>query len=250
MEEEFKKKEKKDSGGAPAWLLTYGDMVTLLLTFFVLLLSMANFEKVKVVNALNSFQQAMGIMPSLTTVAVMPHVVVPKMGGDQQRRRIAVKVAKDIAKQVKQKNLKESVKVKVTETGIAIKLSDPENFLSGSSDLSRKAKKALMLIASRIRNLPNDPSIRVEGHTDNVPIHNMLYKSNWHLSSARALSVIEYLSKVSNIPPDRLQAVGYGEYRPIAPNNTAAGRKKNRRIEIYVDFIKKKEMALTNYWSE
>lgn len=244
-------KKQKCKSGAPEYMLTYGDMVTLLLTFFVMLLTMANFEKQKVIKAISSFQKAMGIMPDMTTVAVMPEVFVPRMGGEQERRRLAVKEAQKIVRKAKKQEMKEAVKVKVTEKGIAVKLSDPRNFVSGSAELSAKVRKALAIVAETIRGLPNDPAVRVEGHTDNIPIRTTEFKSNWHLSSARALNVIEFLSEAANVPPRRLQAIGYGEFRPIATNATAEGRRKNRRIEIYIDFVKKKDTKLkTTYWAE
>lgn len=230
-------------------MLTYGDMVTLLLTFFVLLLSMASFEQEKIKQAISSFQKAMGFLPSMTTVAVMPEVFVPRLGG-AERRKLAIKEAQKIVKKAKKQELKEAVKVKVTEKGIAVKLSDPEVFATGSAELNEHTRKALRIVAETIRELPNNPDIRVEGHTDNVPIHTSRYKSNWHLSSARALSVVEFLSVAANVPPRRLSAIGYGEFRPLTDNFSAEGRQKNRRIEIYIDFIEKKNQELDRYWAE
>ena len=83
--------------------------------------------------------------------------------------------------------------------------------------------------------------IRVEGHTDNTPIHTREFPSNWELSSSRALSVVKYLYTQGKLDPAKMSAVGYGEFRPIAPNNTEANRTKNRRIEIFVEYVEKKE---------
>jgi len=105
----------------------------------------------------------------------------------------------------------------------------------GKSDLKWKAKAALSDIAEDIKNvIVGDPKwqIRIEGHTDNVPIFTKQFASNWDLSTARALSVVKFFIDNSHFSPDQLQAMGYGEFKPLVPNNTTAHRKKNRRVEI------------------
>jgi len=100
-------------------------------------------------------------------------------------------------------------------------------FLSGEADLSKKALPALQKVTEVFKNLPN--AINVEGYTDNVPIENIKFRSNWDLSSARATSVVHELVE-NGIAPDRLSATGYGEFHPIADNSDEAGRFKNRRV--------------------
>ena len=139
---------------------------------------------------------------------------------------------------MEQENLQDAVKVKVTETGLAIKLAEPTTFASGSDQLNPKASKALMEVAKILDKDPN-AKVRVEGHTDDVPISTSKFPSNWELSAARALAIVKMLSRRSKIDPGRLSAVGYGEHRPLVPNTTGANRQKNRRIEIYIDYTKK-----------
>ena len=113
-------------------------------------------------------------------------------------------------------------------------------FESGSADLKRSAESTLRLIAMEIRRkMNNDPhwQIRVEGHTDNVPINTPIYKSNWELSTARAVSVVRFFVKNGYFKPDQLQAMGYGEHKPIASNETSWGRQKNRRVEIKLTYV-------------
>lgn len=94
-------------------------------------------------------------------------------------------------------------------------------------------EEAIQEIKSVMSDLPNS-QIRIEGYTDNLPIHNWQFQSNWELSAARAISVVRYLIEVHSFPPEKLQAMGYGEYNPVAPNDTPENRQKNRRVEIKI----------------
>jgi len=222
--------------GSPAWMATFSDMTTLLLTFFILLISMANFDPVKIANLMESMQGAFGIMETFPTIPIHPIVDIPKKTGDEQKKKQSLKDAEKIKTVIKDKKLDEAVKVEVTEKGIAIMLRDPVGFASGSADLKDQGKEILKDISDVIKNNPS-LKVRVEGHTDDVPIHSNRYISNWELSSARSLSVVQLLSTQTGIQPQNMSAVGYGEYRPIVPNNSPESRAKNRRIQIFVDYI-------------
>ncbi len=222
--------------GAPAWMTTFSDMTTLLLTFFVLLITMANFEPVKYALTVQSLQGAFGVLETFPTVPIHPIVNIPKKTGDEQTKKESLKDAEKIKQIVQTKNLQDAVKVDVTEKGIAIMLRDPVGFASGSADLKEQGKEILKDISEVIKSNP-DLKVRVEGHTDNVPINSQRYRNNWELSSARSLSVVQLLSTQTGIKPENMSAVGYGEYRPIAPNTTPEDRSKNRRIQIFVDYV-------------
>jgi len=222
--------------GSPAWMATFSDMTTLLLTFFVLLLSMASFEPVKYALTVQSLQGAFGVLETFPTVPIHPIVDIPKKTGDEQRKKQSLKDAEKIKQIVETKNMEESVKVEVTEKGIAIMLRDPVGFASGSADLKEQGKEILKDIGDVVKTNP-DLKVRVEGHTDDVPIRSNRYASNWELSSARSLSVVQLLSAQTGIQPQNMSAVGYGEYRPIVPNTSPENRAKNRRIQIFVDYI-------------
>ncbi|MFV2033388.1 MAG: flagellar motor protein MotB, partial [Gammaproteobacteria bacterium] len=115
-----------------------------------------------------------------------------------------------------------------------IRLTNEVLFNSGSAELKPAGQKVLALIAKSLNSYP-DRAISVEGHTDNVPLRNKdRYESNWELSTARALAAVNYFQQKYQVDPKRLQVVGYGQYRPVSTNKTAAGRKLNRRIEIKV----------------
>jgi chemotaxis protein MotB len=221
---------------APVWMTTFSDLNTLLMTFFVLLVIMANFDPVKYALTVQSVQNAFGIFETFPTVPIHPIVNIPKKTGDEQKKKESLKDAEKIKQIMQSKNMDESVKVEVTDKGIAIMLRDPVGFASGSSDLKEQGKDILKDIGDVIKTNP-DLKVRVEGHTDDVPIHSNRYRSNWELSSARSLSVVQLLSAQTGIKPENMSAVGYGEYRPLVPNSSQDNRAKNRRIQIFVDYI-------------
>jgi chemotaxis protein MotB len=225
--------------GSPGWMSSFTDLTTLLLTFFVLLLSMANFDPVKLQTAAESLQNAFGVLESYPTVPIHPIIDIPKKTGDEQKKKQSLKDAEKIKEVVQTKNLQDAVKVEVTDKGIAIMLRDPVGFASGSADLKEQGKDILQDISDVIKENAN-LKIRIEGHTDDVPIRSSRYRSNWELSSARSLSVVELLSSKTGIPPANMSAVGYGEYRPLVPNTNSENRSKNRRIQIFVDYINDK----------
>lgn len=222
-----------------AWLATFSDICTLLLTFFVLLVSMASFEPVKWKMTAESLQGAFGVLESFPTIPVHPVVQIPKKSGDEQKRKQSLQDAKKIQEVVESKNLDQAVKIEVTETGIAIMLRDPVGFASGSAELKEQGQAILGDISDILRQ-NEGLKVRVEGHTDDVPIGGR-YRSNWELSSARSLSVVELLSKNTGITPANMSAVGYGEYRPLVPNTSPESRSKNRRIQIFVDYMDKEK---------
>jgi len=235
------RKKPDPPAGAPAYMNTWGDMCTLLLCFFVMLLAMSTIDPAKFNTAANSFQNAFsGVLESFPSVLITREIFIPRMGGDQQNKRMAVDAAEKLRSSVKNENLDDAIKVQVTETGIAIKIADPVGFESGNADVKPQLYGVLRDIAAVINQAPTS-QVRVEGHTDNVPIHNARFPSNWELSSARALNVVRYMAVSGGVDPARLSAIGYGEYRPLVPNTTTENKRTNRRIEIYVDYVQKKE---------
>lgn len=129
-------------------------------------------------------------------------------------------------------NLNNSVRLEENERGITIHILDEILFPSATADLSKGSESVLGKIAAVIRKLPND--IRVEGHTDNVPISTPQFPSNWHLSVARALNTAYYLINREGLPQDKLSIVGYAEYKPVSPNSDSRGRTENRRVDIVI----------------
>lgn len=202
--EEAKRKEKQ------IWLTVYSDMTTNLSLFFLILFAFTRLSaplKAKLFKALQrQFQKA-----------PVEEVIV-------ETKQEELKEKKDV------EELKRIAYVEETQKEIKITLPSPVLFDLNKAELKQEAKNILSQISKILKE--NDYPVVVEGHTDNLPILGGPYRSNWHLSSARAFSVIEFFIKQENIPPDRFSAMGYGEYKPVAPNDTEENRAKNRRIEI------------------
>lgn len=232
-----RKKKDEESRGAPAYMTTWGDMCTLLLCFFVMLLAMSTIDPAKFQVAASSFQNAFsGVLESFPTILIAENVLQPRMGGDEQNKKLALEAMMRIREAVKKEDLEDAIKVKVTEKGIAIKVRDPVGFDVGEADLKPRFRDLLYEIGEIIAKKP-DSQIRVEGHTDDTPIRTRRFPSNWELSAARALKVVRFFYEKCNIDPARLSAVGYGEYRPLVPNDSPENRAKNRRIEVYVEYL-------------
>ena len=231
------KKEKKEEcpAGSPAWMTTYGDMMTLLLCFFVLLVSMSTMEIEKFRAAAASLKGALSVLPFQESVRPQP--VTPKAAdhikkSDARRRQKAVARLRRI---IEQKNLGQFITVRETEQGVHITIGDPALFDSGRAINRSDIYSVLDAVTEVIHSGTGDESIRVEGHTDNVPINTAQYSDNWELSIARSLSVIRYIRAKQVIDPRRLRPVGCGEFHPVATNRTPEGRARNRRVEIYIE---------------
>jgi chemotaxis protein MotB len=232
-------------GGDERWLITYADMITLLMIFFIVMYSMANtdlkkFAQVAIslkkgfnmpVNELAVFGTGTGSLLDQGGMSVgQPSPLVIQSLPQQQQDFIALSEA--LAKLAQEETLAGSVSVNMSPRGIVITLPAALLFEPGSATLQEKAKTIVDKVAEVLRPLPN--KIRVEGHTDNMPTNSPLYPTNWELSTARAVSVVRYLIDYGHLQPERLEAAGMGEYRPLVPNDTRSHRAMNRRADIVV----------------
>ncbi len=223
--------DEGSAGGAPGWMVTYGDLMSLLLTFFVLIVSFSSIELIKFQKALGSLKGALGILPKQQSVIFQKEPIIPQLS-DYKERRIR-KAAAELQELIKQQGIADKVKLEVTDKGILVRINTPILFELGKADLKPEAFPILNKIIDMTRDWPNE--IRIEGHTDDLPIHTEKFPSNWELSTARALSVLKYFLRKGHIEPERLSAVGYGEYHPLVPNTSPQNRAKNRRVEIYIE---------------
>lgn len=217
--------------GAPAWMTTFADLVTLLLTFFVLLLSMANMEEVKFTEASASIRSAFGAhslpAPSKFSIPIIPSPPVSKFTPIQNE--MAAKVYKRIQSQLKSDNIPEEVElIKKEDDTIILRINDTILFKKGSSTVSPTAYPTLRNLADIIRPLPM--RLRIEGHTDSTPVSKRKI-GNWNLSTDRAVSIMRFFKRGNLLPLDRMSAIGYGADRPIAPNTNEANMAKNRRVD-------------------
>ncbi|HRY30465.1 MAG TPA: OmpA family protein, partial [Elusimicrobiota bacterium] len=154
----------------------------------------------------------------------------PQSAVESKAEQIIQKVQEEDVTQVLQK--KKFAQVETSEERIRITLTNPVLFLSGEAVLSDGARREIRDLAPLLASLPN--KILVEGHTDNQPVRQKQFASNWELSVARASSVVEFFTRECGIPSERFILAGYGEYRPVSDNDTPDGRRHNRRIEINI----------------
>jgi len=249
-----KKRDKCDEGGGgcPPWMATFSDLMSLLLTFFVLLLSMASLDQKKIKEALGSLQGALGVLEGGFKTEVSKNLVLPTVGITPIRKLTMERVLQALTKYsrpgrgmsfkqsagfLKQKGAQGPVSVRETKEGIVISLTGGFLFDAGSAKLKPSAKEALDRIIGVLKGVPFP--IRIEGHTDDTKISTPQYPNNWALSVARAASVLNYMvSKGMN--PKRFSIAGYGPNKPLYPNDTPYHRALNRRVDLVV-VMKNKE---------
>ncbi|WP_456427662.1 OmpA/MotB family protein [Rhodocaloribacter sp.] len=217
-----------DEPSAPFWMTTFSDMATLLLTFFVMIVSMSEVEVKKFKEALSYFQGSTGV---LAQDAVLPPTRQKVIS--QKTKHVENLEAKyeRVMQYLQENDLLDKVQVSLLEEGVHVLISDSVMFRSGEAELIDPSRSLLRMIADVLSDEISE--VIVEGHTDNRPISTSLFPSNWELSTARAASVVRFLLEQSSaLDPARYSAVGYGEYQPLASNETPAGRAKNRRVAI------------------
>ena len=260
--------EKKEEGGVMArkhkhpehvnherWLVSYADFITLLFAFFVVMFAASNTDQKKAGQVAQAVQVAFkelaiftpsgkivplydsGGLPSDTKSVIgnahsafdATQVVAgsPAGRGGQQGE-----VRAQLENMLKEEIRKHNVRITEDSRGLTVSLAESGFFEPGSAVMGPKALAVIDRIAATIAPLPG--GIRVEGHTDKTPIHTAQFPSNWELSTARATFLLQYLISQGTISPPRMSAVGYGEYRPVASNETPEGRAANRRVDLVV----------------
>lgn len=260
------RRKRKDTGGdgppgAALWLLTYGDLVTLCLTFFVLLYSFSTIDNQKWKNVITSLQGSLGVLEGGS--GIHEHFPGSSQGIEgnegslsndgtdgsfeespasqidriddylryQQEMKKLEALQEDLTGYLAEKGLSGSIVVAVEERGLVIRFQDSVLFEKSKADLIAQSRITLKEIAQIL--IATDNSIRIEGHTDDLPIHTERFPSNWELSTSRATNVLRFLIE-EGMPAVRLSAVGYGEYHPLVPNNDEESRRKNRRVDIVI----------------
>lgn len=228
-----KRKAKPGKKGLDGWVMTYGDLMSLLLTFFVLIVSFSSVQESKFQEAALSLQGAFGVMKSPPTVVQMKQLVVPHLA-KKEREDIIYELHK-LERSLLESEQDQEVDVEVTEKGVTFRINAPFLFDSGRATLKDQTRVVLDRLSEFCRKFPYP--VRIGGHTDSIPINNERFPSNWDLSAARAAAVARFFQK-TGVAPERMAASGYGEFQPVAPNDTAEGRGKNRRVEIFMKLDK------------
>ncbi len=220
-----------EGGSAPDWMVTYGDLMSLLLTFFILIASFSSIQESGFRKASGSLKGALGVLKYKPAPVKPQQVIISSIGGSRQSDSEVD--LENLVKYINHNNLKDSVFIKIGEGEVLIRMDDPILFELGRAELKQSVFNLLAKIGNLVKNWPN--KTRIEGHTDDLPIKTIEYPSNWELSAARSLSVIHFFEKVSFVDPKKIYYAGYGEHKPLVPNTTAANRNKNRRVEIYLE---------------
>jgi chemotaxis protein MotB len=224
----------------PGWLITFNDLITLLMVFFVLLFATGSINAKKSEKLVGSLQGALGVLREGKKVGVQvvspaqpTGPTTPEDSGDASNKgsqfsEVSRNAVDDLANDPQ-------ITVVQTPKELLISLSDGILFQSGVSELRPEGYPVLNKIIQVLQR--NKLAVRIEGHTDNVPIQGGRFPSNWELSIARAVHVVKYFMDAGKIDPRRLSAVGYGESKPLYPNDSPQNREKNRRVEIILEMM-------------
>lgn len=259
------KREPEKPGNHERWLVSYGDLLTLLLAVFVVMYAMSQSDKKKVEEVAASMRESFGYSTQASAgqkgvlqsqdikpiPAIKPEMAVipitnkmppagPRQGnigggagsrqlaGEKEFREMATALEAYLVKQ----GFQNKVALSITQRGLVISLKEAGFFDSGSANLKPDSIPTLRGLAEGLQQYAN--RFRVEGHTDSQPIRSPQFRSNWELSTARATNVIHFLVDSATFAPEALSAVGYGEFQPLVPNATPEQRAKNRRVDIVV----------------
>ena len=224
------KKPAPGEEGAPGWIVTYGDMMSLLLTFFILLLSFSTISEEAFNQAMGSLQGALGVLPKNVSLIDM------NMRSQHKRREEEMEAAaRKLSEQIQILGQEKQVKIEYDATG-GIKISLPDAILydAGSATLRPEAAPVLQDVAEVLAQLP-DTFIEVKGHTDGRPLSDSIrFRDNYELSYFRADAVARQLINLGRIPIEQFEIVACGPGQPQASNNTEEGRRANRRVEVFV----------------
>jgi len=230
---------KKIVIGAPKWMVTFGDMMSLLLCFFVLLLSFSEIDRQKYKQVAGSMEKAFGVQRQEKVMDIPKGMEMVAKDFDQDilATRIKEELGREIEEMISSRlaDLEDKVDLEVGDDKLIIRLMGESTFDSGKAEIKSEMKPLLDRIIAILQDSKGD--IVVAGHTDDVPIHGGPFSSNLRLSSARAAAVAEYILAGGRIDPGRLSTMGFGEYRPLDDNSTASGRERNRRVEIVLSSI-------------
>lgn len=264
-----KREEEPEKENSERWLLTYSDLITLLMIFFVVLYSMSQIDANKFKAMADSLNKALGGgTPAKMDIATSPsgpslfetgnpqskatqpgktqnpdytaNTESASTASNQQQGQGNADVENMTIEGIKAKldkfasdnGIQTKLVSSIEERGLVISIQDTLLFESGSADITPRAREILDKVITVLATAPN--YIKVEGHTDNLPINTARFPSNWELSVLRATNVVQLMAGEGEISPDRISATGYGQYRPVASNATEEGRSRNRRVDLVI----------------
>ncbi|WP_371367898.1 Motility protein B [Sporomusa rhizae] len=247
-----KRKEHHEEHADETWLIPYSDLLTLLLALFIVLFASAQVDQKKFEQMKASFNVAFSGSPALLDTPrptqpdsgnqsrtvpqlseVMDNLSSPNERAYMQETAQLIELKKTMDKYIADNGLGGDLTTSLTDDGLMIRIKDTALFPSGSAELRPESRRFAVEIAKLIT--PLTQKVTVSGHTDNMPINTRDFPTNWELSSRRAVNFMKFLlAQETKLAPERFSATGYGEYRPVAGNNTNEGRAANRRVEVFI----------------
>ena len=207
----IRRRQPTPAPGRERWLISYADFITLLLALFVVLFASSRLDRIR------AHQVARAVTAALHQMQPAPPVRNPF---DDLRQKLAPEIQTGKAE------------VHLDSRGLVISLREAAYFPSGGDEIASSEYDSLAQIADAIRDTPN--AVALEGHTDSTPVHNRRYRSNWELATARSIAMLQLFERNFGIPPGRFSVTGYADTRPIDSNDSAAGRARNRRVDIVI----------------
>jgi len=230
-----KRRRAEEHANHERWLVSYADFMTLMFAFFTALYAISTVDSKKLNSMVESLQDAFepGSASAQSRILV-GNKQVPALsknagpGGEVGLADLEKRLSKQLADAVAEKR----IDIEVDGRGLVISIREAGSFPAGSSDLSDAAHALLRELGSVLTEIDN--LVRIEGHTDDAPIHTARFASNWELSTARATNVIAFLLTDPTLRPDHFSAAGYAEYHPRGPNESDANRARNRRVDIVI----------------
>ncbi|UMZ73368.1 flagellar motor protein MotB [Natranaerofaba carboxydovora] len=238
-----RKRKEEEAEDTEAWLRTYGDMITLLLCFFVLLFSFSTIDDETFDQIMISLHQSFsGVLPEGRTMVPPEDQIdigkdeVPEDPELDETQEEEVEEMKELQQQIEEyieeRDLDDVMSIIMDERGLMLRFQDKILFDTARAELRDEAENILSEISVFLNQVDNE--ITIEGHTDDRPMRGPQFDTNWELSTGRATSVLRFLAEDNDIEPHRLSAIGYGEYRPLVPNDSPDNMQLNRRVDMTI----------------
>lgn len=222
-----------EGGGMMRWLITYADLITLLLAFFIVLYALNRTQRIKFSLVAKALANNLDAKGSIIGQSPGPSFVEGQSGTSQPTEAQTLsKLQTDLKSAVNASGLAHSVSITSSQEGVQVSVADSLLFPSGSAAVSPQAIALLKKLGAVLNEVPNE--VEVSGFTDSKPISTQQFSSNWQLSAVRAANVVQVLASVSGSVPGRYMISAFGQYRPVATNRDPAGRAQNRRVNIVV----------------
>lgn len=232
-----KKKEHHEEHMDETWLIPYSDMLVLLLALFIVMFSMSQVDKEKFKKVSEQFNvifsdSGTGSQEGSGTSISLDNSSTSEVSNTITEQDTINEFKRMLEQEIESEGYADKVKVELDKEGLQISIQDAILFNSGDAEVLKKVTPLLLQISKMLKGLDNN--IRIVGHTDNIPIKNEKFRSNWDLSAARAINVMNFMVDSGGMNPEKLSIQAYGQYMPKYNNSTEEGRAKNRRVEIFI----------------